>query len=470
MSAIKYDNDKLIQILEDSDVNISNRGNICLNDLVENVMKYKNPKLYMSKVAGKWILGKNYYVTPDKCFELLETAKFRACKDICTKIYIDDGDKESIIDVEKEIFQVEGRIYQSFFVKKDDGDWDVYVKASTAADQLEYNNKDQAIRQHVDPENKMTFLQLCEKYDPFQERGQKKIDKKTIFINLSGFCNLIHGSTMKFAKRIKKWIDDEVLPSLIKYGKYIMQPKTLDIKDFYESETFSDYDKIAVVYIAYVGKIKGEHIFKYGWSKDAFRREYKEHRKKFDTYQVVLIAGCENCIDVEALFKKELLLRNLYRSMNINDKPQTELFTISTKYPYEFFIEKMKELIEKNPLPGIKEANVKMMENKIQQLEQSQELRKMEIEFESSENFKLKVQSNIKLKELEAQRDIRIKEIEYDTKIAMGNIEIELQKERNKQIAMERGYDLADLSDKVINKPTKSVKSPKKESNVIKLY
>ena len=45
--------EKLIKVLQGNDVRISKKGNICLNDFVENVVKSKNPKLYMKKIPEK---------------------------------------------------------------------------------------------------------------------------------------------------------------------------------------------------------------------------------------------------------------------------------------------------------------------------------------------------------------------------------------------------------------------------------
>ena len=101
------------------------------------------------------------------------------------------------------------------------------------------------------------------------------------------------------------------------------------------------------------------------------------------------------------------------------------MFTVTTKYSYEYFIDLMKKMVVDNKLPAIKEAD-----NKIQTLStvvdayrQSDELRKLELVFKMSENYKP-----------ELQRDIKIKEI--DSKI---------QREKNRGIAMMRGRKLRDF-------------------------
>lgn len=457
------DNNKLIEILKENNVRISKLGNICLNDLVDNVIQSKNSDGYIKKIPNKKIIKDNYYITPNGCIEILKNTNFRRCKDIYTQILIDDGDKSSIIDVEKQIFQFDGHKFPAFFVEKEDGDWEVYVQGSPVAKFLGYMNPSEAIGDHVDDENLFNYGQLIKLFPASTNLVSKKyLETKTLFINLSGFFNLIHYSKKDPAKKIKKWLDNEVIPSLIKYGTYTMQPVKMNIKIFYDDAMFSDFDKKAVLYIAFVGKYKGEFIFKYGLTRDVFRREYDEHRKQFEKFQVVFIGECDNCEEVETLFEKELKLRYLWRNLMINNKQQTELFTVTTKFNYDFFIDLMKKLITNNKLPVIKEADnkianlVKVVDGYKQSDElrkQSDELRKLEMQFKLSDNYKL-----------ELERDVKIKQIESDTQIALGNINIELQREKNKQIAMEHDYDVTHFIDNVSkNKPNSKAK------NIVKL-
>lgn len=77
------------------------------------------------------------------------------------------------------------------------------------------------IGDHVDDENQMPYGELLRHNDSL---CSKKLNKDAIFINLSGFFNLIHDSEQPLAKKIRKCLDDEILPSLVKYGSYSMQP------------------------------------------------------------------------------------------------------------------------------------------------------------------------------------------------------------------------------------------------------
>jgi anti-repressor protein len=78
------------------------------------------------------------------------------------------------------------------------------------ADILEYANTAKAIRDHVDEEDKLTERIVLS--------GQ---NREVIFINESGLYSLILSSKLPNAKKFKKWVTSEVLPSIRKNGGYI---------------------------------------------------------------------------------------------------------------------------------------------------------------------------------------------------------------------------------------------------------
>lgn len=83
---------------------------------------------------------------------------------------------------------------------------------------LSYTNTAKAIRDHVDEDDKLTERIVLS--------GQ---NRDVIFINESGFYNLILSSKMPNTKKFKKWVTSEVLPSLRKTGTYTVvatQPNT----------------------------------------------------------------------------------------------------------------------------------------------------------------------------------------------------------------------------------------------------
>lgn len=89
------------------------------------------------------------------------------------------------------------------------------------AEKLRYVNAQKAVRTHVDEEDKgVTVLDT--------PGGKQNVT----IINESGVYSLVIGSKLESAKRFKRWITSEVLPSLRKYGSYsIVKPDSYMIED-----------------------------------------------------------------------------------------------------------------------------------------------------------------------------------------------------------------------------------------------
>ena len=88
-------------------------------------------------------------------------------------------------------------------------DGEVWFVGKDVAEALGYSNTPKAIRDHVDSEDKLT--------ERFVLSGQ---NRDVIVINESGLYSLVLSSKLVSAKRFKRWITSEVLPSLRKYGMY----------------------------------------------------------------------------------------------------------------------------------------------------------------------------------------------------------------------------------------------------------
>jgi prophage antirepressor-like protein len=457
----EFDEDKLMEIMYDYDVKISKKGSIFLYDLVKEVIKSKNPKIYIKKLGDY-----DPYITPYDCIEILKNAKSKECRQIITKIRIDHKDTTSIIDVKENIFCFEGHIFVAFYIVKDNNDWDVWIKASEIAAFLGYKNPSEAINDNIDKYNLIVFSKLYDLLTPSQQLGAKKIDKKTLFCNLSGFMNLIHKSDKPMSKKIRKWIDDDVVPSIIKYGVYCMQPNKLNIKNFYNDNAFHKFDKLPVLYIAFIGRYDGLYLFKYGLSRDFYRREFKEHHKQFSKFEVVFIEECYNCEIVEELFEKDMITRNLHQEIIINGKNQTELFTVTTKYTYEDVIKDMHQLITDNPSKDVKNANheivrlgsvVDVYQNHIDIGKLDKEIQQKMCDFKNSDNYKLELETQVKLAEIRYNAEKYLK----DRDIEMKNKDIELEKLHIKRIAMEKDIPMEITEFKPIIKKVVKRKSRK---------
>lgn len=88
-------------------------------------------------------------------------------------------------------------------------DGEPWAVGKDVAEALGYKNPQEAVRMHVDPEDKGVSKTLT-------PRGEQDIT----IINESGLYSLILSSKLPKAKEFKRWITSEVLPALRKTGHY----------------------------------------------------------------------------------------------------------------------------------------------------------------------------------------------------------------------------------------------------------
>ena len=91
-------------------------------------------------------------------------------------------------------------------------DGDPWFVGKDVASSLGYSNHRKALLDHVDGEDKLDGVTIR---DPIG-RGQKPI-----FISESGLYSLILSSKLERAKKFKRWVTAEVLPSIRKHGAYM---------------------------------------------------------------------------------------------------------------------------------------------------------------------------------------------------------------------------------------------------------
>ena len=85
-----------------------------------------------------------------------------------------------------------------------------YFVGKDVAEVLGYQNGSRDISRHVDEDDRQKFMI----FDGNQ-------NKETIVINESGLYSLILSSKLPNAKKFKKWVTSEVLPSIRKHGAYM---------------------------------------------------------------------------------------------------------------------------------------------------------------------------------------------------------------------------------------------------------
>ena len=83
---------------------------------------------------------------------------------------------------------------------------------------LGYGDTDQALRKHIDDEDKLTRR--------FDGSGQ---NRQMTIINESGLYSLVLSSKLPGAKQFKRWITSEVIPSIRKHGGYLTPDKLEEV-------------------------------------------------------------------------------------------------------------------------------------------------------------------------------------------------------------------------------------------------
>ena len=85
------------------------------------------------------------------------------------------------------------------------------------AENLGYKNSSKAVINHVDDDDKQfIMINLADSQNGNVPRGQTK----TAFINESGLYSMILSSKLSTAKKFKRWVTSEVLPSIRRRGLY----------------------------------------------------------------------------------------------------------------------------------------------------------------------------------------------------------------------------------------------------------
>ena len=103
-----------------------------------------------------------------------------------------------------------------------------YFVGKDVADILGYANASKAVLAHVDEEDKTFFmLDIADSQNGNLPVGQSK----TALINESGLYSLILSSKMPNARKFKRWVTSEVLPSIRKHGMYAVD-ELLNNPDF----------------------------------------------------------------------------------------------------------------------------------------------------------------------------------------------------------------------------------------------
>lgn len=110
----------------------------------------------------------------------------------------------------------------------------VWFVGKDVADVLGYQNGSRDINRHVDAEDMHKEMI----FDGNQ-------NKETILINESGLYSLVISSKLPSAKKFKRWVTSEVIPSIRKHGGYIAGQETLSDEELLAKALMVAQNKIA---------------------------------------------------------------------------------------------------------------------------------------------------------------------------------------------------------------------------------
>ena len=96
-----------------------------------------------------------------------------------------------------------------------DNKQNIWFKGRDIAQILGDSDTNQALRKHVESEDKKGPQDF-----PVVSKGYSQRGRPPIFINESGFYSLILSSKLESAKKFKHWVTYQVLPFIRKYGPY----------------------------------------------------------------------------------------------------------------------------------------------------------------------------------------------------------------------------------------------------------
>ncbi|MCT4389764.1 BRO family protein [Leuconostoc falkenbergense] len=109
---------------------------------------------------------------------------------------------------EVQVFNFEQKEVRTVLIKNE-----AWFVGKDVAQALGYQDTPKAIKQHVDQDDRLTLTGQNAHLENLPNRG-------VVGVNESGVYSLIFGSKLDSAKRFKKWVTSEVLPSIRHTGGY----------------------------------------------------------------------------------------------------------------------------------------------------------------------------------------------------------------------------------------------------------
>ena len=110
-----------------------------------------------------------------------------------------------------------------------------YFVGKDAAMALRFRDPDQALRMHVQAQDKCTFSSVKATGQIENEAGIK-IPHNAILINESGLWSLVMRSKLPKAREFQHWMTSEVIPQIVRTGSYNAPANTAPTSEFTKRE------------------------------------------------------------------------------------------------------------------------------------------------------------------------------------------------------------------------------------------
>lgn len=297
----------------------------CLNDIATNIMKTNHQAIYMAKIAEKTKIDNMYYISEEKFKSIIQNARSEYGKKAFATLSLmlnDNTQKDnSKILNKKEKNNENIKIKQTHLSRnqyiKFDGENihviiindDYWFKGTEICKVLEYEKERDAINNLVDNQNKMYLTDILKVYRTAPFTGgsiniSNNTKPHTIYINYSGLYELCLLSKKSKAKEFRRWIVNEVIPSIEKTGTYTLPENKkipLPIPLSKKEVDLNDHINSSCVYIIHIK----DNLFKFGWSDNIIERvnRHKTNYKYTKISDVFQLDSINECLIIEGKIK-----------------------------------------------------------------------------------------------------------------------------------------------------------------------
>jgi prophage antirepressor-like protein len=334
----------------------------------------------------------------------------------------------------------------------------IYIRAIDIANFLEYVNSGKAVRDHVKKKYRKTLKKLLELQGgsnldpPLNNFNQNDLD--TIYVSEFGLYEFITKSKKPKAEPFQDYLFEVILPTIRETNQFNVKPKpiinknTTPIESFLKHNNIEDYDKVPVVYLAALGFIGDDLLFKYGYTSDIIKR-LAQHKTTFgDQFKLILIAQTDNNVAVEKKYKELIKEYGFNFEIEFGNNMQTEL----VRTHGDFTIDNAKGLLECLAENYISDSMQDVMEKYNTNKYAIKAQMKVDIEKEKTkqeeaiaqQKYEDRLKEEAIARQKEADRDIRLAELNKNSCVE------EIKKEPKEQPIIQQNIYIIFLNEKTV--------------------